>query len=251
MARFVIWSPDYTHKSGGIRALHLLADALNMAGKTAEVMHEFRPVPDDCVMIYPEIVRGNPCEAAHVVRWCLRPNRREWPGDLVFKWDEAFDIPADGLLYIPILDRTHFHRSTIQFPRNMVLTYKAARVPGDIEITDEWPDSWDEMQMLFWRAKVLRCGDPLTLLAAEAALCGCPVQMLAGCVGTIDPSDADFEEKFLGYERRSPELMKRFIEQTDRWMSVSVETDPPADGGILETATRNPAEYTVGKGGRR
>jgi hypothetical protein len=87
---FVIWAPQYTHRSSGVRALYRLCHHLNRAGYPSTVLvHHFHrgepdePVPsgwdaplhegplDDSIVVYPEIVTGNVLGARRVVRWAL------------------------------------------------------------------------------------------------------------------------------------------------------------------------------------
>src|SRR3954469_3045856 len=81
---FLVWAPPYTHRSSGVRALYRLCHHLNNGGYPSAIMSErvandlpdwstpfhFGPVGDS-IVIYPEIVSGNPLQARKVVRWAL------------------------------------------------------------------------------------------------------------------------------------------------------------------------------------
>ena len=86
MPSVVIFSPDYTHLHSGVRCLHLLCDRMNQLGVsaavTSRVIHSRLQTPqvdptelaakpsilDRSILIYPEIVAGNPLGARNVVR---------------------------------------------------------------------------------------------------------------------------------------------------------------------------------------
>ena len=133
---YFIWTPSWTHKSSGVRALHLLCHALNESGEKAyvfpsemefccnpalntpmaqDVVADWRAVPKsglDYVVVYPDIVRGNPLGAKHVVRYLLAPAGKHG-GDKEFpKTDKVYgyirDL-AEKVLNIPTFDYYIFH----------------------------------------------------------------------------------------------------------------------------------------------
>ena len=85
----VIYAPKYTHLHSGVRCLHALCDHLNRLGVSAAVTASvvdprsatprinrliLRLMPsilDGSMVIYPEITKGNPLRAKHVVRYLL------------------------------------------------------------------------------------------------------------------------------------------------------------------------------------
>lgn len=78
-----IWINGYYHMSGGIRALHVLKDELRSRGLEVEMTYE-RMIPGS-IMIYPEIVEGNPCNYEKFVKWLL--NKAEFPGEKCWSWE--------------------------------------------------------------------------------------------------------------------------------------------------------------------
>lgn len=80
---FIILAPPYTSKSSGVRALYRLCHHLNESGYSAAIraereerasdwnVHFHRGAVGDSIVIYPEIVSGNPLQAGKVVRWAL------------------------------------------------------------------------------------------------------------------------------------------------------------------------------------
>jgi hypothetical protein len=78
---FLIWVPEYRHTSCGISVLHRLCHLLNENGykafvNTSVTNPEWNTptktfASDDTVVIYPEIVHGNPFGAKRIIRWVL------------------------------------------------------------------------------------------------------------------------------------------------------------------------------------
>ena len=81
--QYTIWTPEWSHMSGGIRALHQLKKELIKRGMKASFYNESRH-PNE-LMIYPEIVRGNPCDAKRWVKWLL--NTANFPHEECWAWE--------------------------------------------------------------------------------------------------------------------------------------------------------------------
>ncbi len=205
LRRFVIAAPDYTDNHGGVVAMHRLCDRLNRIGYEAyieplgEATGETRPgwrTPlwwrrdfDDTVMIYPEIVTGNPLGAARVVRWLL--NRPNWftgsemdedGTDLIVAFSPQI-APTKPVLALPLVDPTIF------FPKDLagvgrLLWIGKGTVPPDFDrsdvtlITNTWPSTRPAMANLLRRAEVLYTCDWLTTIIGESLMCGTPVVMV-------------------------------------------------------------------------
>ena len=82
--KFIIWCWDYNKFIGGVRVMHKLCDVLNSLGAEAYVTakktnpHWNTPVYDgngfdkeQTVVIYPEVISGNPLNSKNVIRWIL------------------------------------------------------------------------------------------------------------------------------------------------------------------------------------
>ena len=132
---YVILAPSWTHKSSGVKVLHLLCHALNASGQKAYLVpmtQDFTTNPAlntppfgtvatgweslkaefDPVVVYPDIVTGNPLAAEKVVRYLLAPAGK-YGGDKTFPaTDKVYgytrDI-AEPTLFLPPYDTDVFY----------------------------------------------------------------------------------------------------------------------------------------------
>lgn len=218
---YYIVTPPYSRFSAGIKALHLLCHGLNRLGHNAFV----QIVPDlpvglpathpdlltprltqdivdfhyaekrTPIVVYPEVIEGNPLGAPVVVRYILN-----FPGLLggndVFSDDEilfcysrvlasAVGCP-EQVLFVPASDTNVFHPGRPDQPRSgsCYYAYKYqlqhngplfAQTRDSLEITRE--QSPEQLAEIFRRSERLYCYEN-TAIALEAALCGCPAIFL-------------------------------------------------------------------------
>ena len=200
MKPYVIWSPGYTQKSWGVRTLHLLCHLLNEMGIPAfmelprgrETRADWNtPLATgdhvrDGIVIYPEIVKGNPLKARRVVRWLLnRPgyimgnSMRAGRHDYIMAWSRILD-PTKPILNLQISDDGLFHpRDLPEKSGELVYLGKGnpkARRPeidrGRLEVTRAWPATHTELAALFRRSRAIYSYDTLSGVNYEATLCG-------------------------------------------------------------------------------
>jgi hypothetical protein len=205
LRRFVIAAPDYTDIHGGVVAMHRLCDRLNHIGYEAyieplgDATGITRPgwdTPlwwrrnfDDTVMVYPEIVTGNPLGAQRVVRWLL--NRPAWftgsemsedGDDLIVAFSPQI-APDRPVLTVPLFDPTIFFPKDVEGQGGLLWIGKGV-VPPDLDrgdltlITNSWPTSRHAMADLLRRAEVLYTCDWLTTIIGESLMCGTPVVLV-------------------------------------------------------------------------
>ncbi len=215
---FYIWTPPYTQISAGVRCLHLLCHWLNRSGEQAYVALTHRNTgaethPDlltpilnqrivdwhfekelTPIVVYPEVISGNPAKAERVVRYALN-----FPGllggdsgfpkdDLVFGFSRQLAASCgfpENVLHIPALDTDVFYVGDVQ-PRHGACFYAAKfqedhaqqvfdLPPDAVEITRGKPTSQSPQKIaeLFRSSEIFYCFEN-TALAIEAVLCGCP-----------------------------------------------------------------------------
>ena len=215
-APYYIFALDYVQQSAGIRALHYLCHALNESGQEAYITsgvtspHLRTPglskkiiknhqvsgrVP---IVVYPEIVSGDPLAAGGiVVRWLLNK-----PGhlggetaysdsDLVFVYDSNF-LPAEivgEVLHIPTYDLSIFNNDNNPYDdaREYVCFYAhkylikggelTGHVKNAISLCKDKKLTHGEIADVLRRSKLLYVYEP-TALVVEALLCGCPVSIV-------------------------------------------------------------------------
>ena len=212
-APYYVVTPPFRQTSGGVRAMHYLCHALNLAGQEAYVdtstvathlrtpflREDIKAFHIQCgrkpIVIYPEVVNDNPLNAEHVVRYLLnnvgKINSRpvKWQtSDLIYS--HGVDIIPSGvhaeLLQIPLIDRSvYFNRGIEPSQRNGSLVfinrYLAAGgtlnsiTDGAAEISFRVPNRTpEELAELYSSAEVLYTYEQSTC-CYEAMLCGCPV----------------------------------------------------------------------------
>lgn len=198
---YVIYAPKYS-KSNGVRVLYKLAETLKAKGFMAYV---FAPPSDEIecdfiseitsemrenyIVVYPEIVVGNPLQFKNVVRWVLYfsgklgGEEKYWDYENVFTFSEIYksDCPV---LSISTLDKKLFYADDTVKDIDAYFVYKGGKwkeVPeleGLIEINADFPKTRNELANLLRRVKTLYTYDQYSLLLDEAKLCGCEVRLI-------------------------------------------------------------------------
>ena len=230
---------DYSDKSAGGVALHRIVHELNNQGYFAYSLgfvnrrwNERRlgrfglfllMKYADPIVLYPEVVSGNPLGARHVARWVLNV-----PGhiggdttfgsdELVFAWSEDF-YPTDRLLSFDVIDHGLFNNENPP-PKDIDCFYVGKgplrgvnplpRTDGMTEITRVWPAKRHDLAALLRRTRLLYTYDDLTMLTFEALLCGCRVILLP------ENKELRIDDPFWGFMHQDHEAqLARFIRDT-------------------------------------
>lgn len=211
---FVVCSPAYKRTSGGIHALHCLAEDMHAMGCTVgmlaagsmpsarvplitpERLQEIRSSGVLIVAIYPEIVVENILQADYVVWWLLN-----YPGFIKQNWDGTHDwtdriigfgpevtkdCRCDGVLIYPLYDPDFFFPNpavekteTIYYVNRILGAAPDSRPPiaptRILSPADQL--SYKELRSLFWKTRVIVTHEwSGTFVIAQ--LCGVPVIFL-------------------------------------------------------------------------
>jgi hypothetical protein len=176
------------------------------------------------IAVYPEIIRGNPFGAKHVVRWALNVpgylagEARYDPSDVVFTWDRKYlDLPDDRILKVNIFEDFIVNKGLDRQGDCFWMGKGSKRgcvvgpeVSGMEEITGAYPKSREELIELLNRKNCLYTYDDCTSLSYEALLCGCRVILLPEN-REIFLKDVDIKDDY-AWE------LENFISTTQAWV---------------------------------
>lgn len=184
-----IVAPHYRHNCAGIRVMHRLCHKLNEIGETAHIStgitnpkwntpYQEWPNPND-IVVYPEIIYGNPYKASRVVRYVLfYPGQNG--GDLKYDWSEmivyytkSYRISSGPIICISSVDESAFYAG--DKTNDIVFVGKGNKTTAPwpenaIEITGKWPTTRDETIALIRSAKRIYSYDICTSLINEGLL---------------------------------------------------------------------------------
>lgn len=248
---FLIAAPGYSHKSAGIRALYRLCHHLNRVGYRAAMLpiagrRPFGELPPwlcsahagsvgDSIVIYPEIVSGNPYGARRVVRWALN-NPGLLGGDTTYSDDEivfvydpqkleivnrAVNAPLgeERVLWIWVVDPAYIHPDP-SVPKTIDCSYtgkgRALRerfpLPKDADIC-RLEDLTPDMAALgdtLRRTRTLYSYDHYSNLLREAVICGCEVRVMGEQGEWHDPRHCDCPTNVLWHADLEENYAARF-----------------------------------------
>lgn len=212
----LIFAPQYTHRSAGVRALYRLCEMLNEVGVRTAIapMHPFDAQPvqgipihtgsgEGCVAIYSEVTQGNPLRSPIVVRWAMNypgllgGDGKFEPEDIVFVYSDIMrertakiiDAAPEKIatLFVPVLDPKYIFRDD-RVTRDLSFVFtshgRALRAKYDMPnasglriIEDEVTSMWHLGEFLR-RCDTLYSYDHGSILLKEAIISGCKVLVM-------------------------------------------------------------------------
>jgi len=192
--RFIIYTPTY-RKSKGVMVLYRLQQILTCYGQNAIIINfgcRFNVNKDD-VVVYPEIIHGNPLDGSNVVRYLLNKPGEICNGpksfskdEMIFAYHRDYSQYSNGkLLYMPGYE-SFFTNNRQKRDLNCYWVGKGnftdhSLTKKCLEITYHWPSERRMLAALLNRTEILYTYDNYTALSAEALLCGCKVVGIKDC----------------------------------------------------------------------
>jgi len=219
--KFIILARPFNTKSQGCVLLHKLAHTLNEIGHQAYVLffngygnevniyhstnrnyycsyfkytnitdsNAWSKIKENAIVIYPEIISGNPLEGEHVVRYMLNREGFIKKGvmispsvkDFILTHSYHYHESPDFHLFNYQGNDLFNTKETINFhEREVDLTYigkgpkyvECFKLNGTVEVTREWPDNKLGLANLFKSARFIYTWDCLTATVTDAILCG-------------------------------------------------------------------------------
>ncbi len=198
----ILYTPGYYIKCGGIIVMHYLCKIINERYNdffTAKLFNienmkyenEFcnnfatlEEINEETIVIYPEVIKGNPLNAKNVIRWILLDlgiemsidHYKNWnKNDLVYYWEKK-----NKQLSCPYLNPL-FKNNNLSRERNKTcyLLKKGRIIHENINYINP-PDSiciddlsLEEINDIFNQSKYFYCYDTNTCYIIYAAICGC------------------------------------------------------------------------------
>lgn len=204
--RIVIHSPPYDPKSGGIIVLHKLCDLLIQEGFDAgfyvegdflvNSSYKYKTFTkkninlSNDIVVYPEIIFGNPIGAKNVVRYILNRghvtlNRKDTWGkdDYWIYFSKRFYDNIQPLRLLNVLDSKIEHFKDYNLPRTYEECFTYRKQANKIEesniihsknaIEIYYTTSDEDLIKIFNTCKKFYCYDPESYISVLASLCGC------------------------------------------------------------------------------
>lgn len=229
---YLITAPPYNEKSAGQSVLHKMCHELNQLGYEAYLVlmqnpnwpkdmpmtnpHWHTPVApmnksliQNSIVIYPEIVTGNPLEAPCVVRYLLNKEAQFGQGlikrsisDYILIYSNLYGS-GHGKLFIPHFNFELFNEigalsfnertETAWYDGKGIKYGEIGPIEGAMAITRVWPQDRKELATILKKIKFLFTWDSTTSLVAEALMCGAvPVYLRIEPWNLVDLRSTEF-----------------------------------------------------------
>ncbi len=216
---FLIASPPYTHIFAGVQVLHDLCHDLNELGHSAAIIffhsgdgeekpyqwslanqpNLYRPgnkyvqlplgnpqktIADflkNGILIYPEIIKGNPVGGKNVVRYLLVKDEKNYPGEFICAFSSVYHKNSDHILFKATTPDFMNTLDTVNWKhRKMDATYfgkgpkhvECSLIPETILIERDWPRDQKQLSIMLKNTRYLFTFDNNSAIVTDALLCG-------------------------------------------------------------------------------
>lgn len=198
--RYIIWAQPLT-RSAGTRVLYMLYERLRQRGQEALIYcpvehldrYEYIDILDAAtlahdIVVYPEIVWGNPLRFQNVVRYVLyvpgvlAGEATYHPGECLFTW--SLEYCDTNELFWSTIDRSLFFDEQLPKTQDCYFVNKVekwgdfAELRDAIEINMSYPATREELAQLLKTTRILYNFDEYSILSEEALLCGAQVKIV-------------------------------------------------------------------------
>ena len=221
-------------RSNGIRVMMILSEKLIAAGYTVlyyvpdktnwpnnipTLNAVTKDLKDKAIVVYPEIVAGNPLRVRNVARLVLfYPGvnggmKKYHRSEMVFAYRSEF-LPNADVLTIPWIDNKLFNNPGYKRTQDYCFVYKGGRWKDPPElrnlqtITMDWPETREKLADLLKHTRTLYSFDSSSAVLYEAIACGVNVQIVTRDGYSEYPND--YKQKI----KHFPEQLANFIERT-------------------------------------
>lgn len=198
--KFRIFTPEFNTNCGGITVLYVLARELNILGFESKIITFSGSCPiniiynnytnkddvNDCIIIYPEIVRGNPLKVKKIIRWMLCDLGKNCDINIYKSWNKtdiiyyysSYTSAKNNIKYLNCVhiyekyknynlnnrnNSCYEYRKAHKFHKNIVSLHNK----NDINLDK------NNIVNIFNNSKYYYCYDPYTYNMVLAGLCGC------------------------------------------------------------------------------
>jgi len=216
MLKFIVVAPPYQERSGGVMVLHELCDALNKNGYSAGIvfyhdgnseaqnfkfgisndkaMHkpnasnlifkdndEVLEIINKGVVVYPDLITGNPLGAKNVVRYVLNFNENPFFGDFILSYSKVYSQYSDFILFKSFYNELLNDEGARHWDdRDLNLTYfgkgpsylECKIIPGTILVERDWPRDKEQLSLLLRQCKFFFSYDCVSATNYDALMCG-------------------------------------------------------------------------------
>jgi hypothetical protein len=201
MKKYIIWAPEYS-KSNGVKTLYRLYKEIEKRGYEVYLyckekkFDEFNyieiitnDIKNNFIIIYPEIVVGNPLRIRNVVRYILyypgklKGDKKFHQSEVLFTHCQKYS-PEAHILTIPWINENIFYDDNSVKIQDCYFVYKGGKfrnvkeTNGLLELNMDYPKTQEELADILRKTSTLYSYDSTTSVLDEAKICGAKVKII-------------------------------------------------------------------------